>query len=200
MIFSQDNRGLSLIEVIVAISIFTLIIGSVVNVFLFSFRSKDIVFEQLVTQQQGRKVLQDFVNEIRGSNYSSVGAYPLDTADTTQIVFYTNIDSDTLVERIRYFLTTSTIKKGVIKPTGSPLSYVSGNEVVTTMVESIANTTTFYYYDENYTSTSSPMIQPVSVSQVRLVEMRLTLERNPDRSPVPFSVQTKAELRNLKTN
>ena len=38
------------------------------------------------------------------------------------------LDDDGLKEKIRYYLTGTTLKKGVIKPTGSPPVYLSANE------------------------------------------------------------------------
>lgn len=75
--FAQDSRGVTLVELIVAIGIFSLVISGVVAVFLVSSKSKDIVFEQLEVQGQARRVVQDFVNEARVMHYSSAGAYPL---------------------------------------------------------------------------------------------------------------------------
>ena len=135
-------------EILVAIGIFLLLIVGVTAIFSYSLKSNKIIWEQLSTQNEGRKVIQDFINELRSANYSSIGAYPLSTANTQEIIFYSNIDSDTYRERVRYFLSGAILKKGVIKPTGVPLSYNPVNEVITDMVRDVANTSTqlFYYY------------------------------------------------------
>lgn len=201
MYMKHDHRGLSLIEVIVAVGIFLLVVGSIVEVFLFSFRSKDIVFEQLAAQGQGRKVVQDFINELRSATYSSIGAYPLSQASSTQITFYSNIDSDSQVEKIRYFLSSSTLKRGVTEPSGNPLTYADLNESTAILVESVnTSSTIFKYYDQNYAGDGNSLAQPVSVSDVRMVELILTLDRDPFKSPVPIQIQAKTTIRNLKSN
>lgn len=203
MMYYRDNRGITLLEVLVAIGIATLVIGSVISVFLVSLRSKDIVFDQLLSQGQARQVVQEFVGELRGARASSIGAYPLETAGTSTIVFYANVDSDTLVERVRYFISsTGTFKRGVIKATGTPMTYPTNSESITSMVNYVSSTTGFFYYNQSYAGavTSTPLTQPVSVTTVRLVEIRLVLDRDPTKSPVPIIIQSKTELRNLKSN
>jgi type II secretory pathway pseudopilin PulG len=193
MLYHKDNRGLTLLEVLVAIGIATLVIGSIVTIFLVSFRSKDIVFDQLLSQGQARQVVQEFVGELRSARASSIGAYPLETAGTSTIVFYANVDSDTLVERVRYFISsTGTFKRGVIKPTGTPMTYPTSNESISSMVNYVSSTTGLFYYDQNYTgsATSTSLSQPVSVTTVRLVEIRLVLDRDPTKSPVPIIIQS----------
>ena len=203
MIFKSDNRGMTLVEVIIAMSIFSLVIATVVEIFLVSTRSKNIVFEQLEVQGQARKAVHDFIGEARAMRYSSAGAYPLQNASTTEIIFYTNINADNIVERVRYFYVTNTLKRGTIEPSGNPLVYMTSTEKITTIVNNVTNgvSPVFYYYDEDYTSVSStPLAQPVDVTKARIIEMRLIIDKNPLLSPVPFAIQGQTAIRNLKTN
>jgi type II secretory pathway component PulJ len=199
-----NEKGITLVEVLVATGIFALLSVAAVAIFTYSLKANKIIWEQLSTQNEGRKIVQDFVNEIRSATYSSVGAYTLEVASTTEIVYYSNIDTDTLRERIRYFLSGTSLKKGVTKPTSTPLVYNTSYEVITDVVHDLMDTTStpiFTYYNQNYGYTSStPLIQPVSVTDVRVVGINLTLEEDPTASPVPFRIESKAEIRNLKTN
>lgn len=197
----QENNGFTLIEVLVGVGIFSLLIAGIVAMLLFSWKSNKIIWEQLSTQNEGRKVAQDFVNELRTATYSSTGAYPLESVSTTQIIFFANIDNDTARERVRYFKSGMILKKGVIKPTGVPLSYNLGSEIVTNVVYDVANTSTplFYYYDQNYTS-GTPMTYPINITSVRMAGINLMIEEDPNTSPVPFFIEAKTEIRNLKSN
>lgn len=192
-----------MIEVLVAIGIFLLLITGIVELMLWGMHGKDVVWEQLSTQNEGRKIVQDFVNEVRRASASSIGSYPLEVASTSTIVFYSNIDSDSWRERVRYFLSNKTLKKGVTKPTGTPLAYVPASEVITTVVNDVANGTSsiFFYYDQNYSSASgTPMTVPISIPSVRMVGIKLMLEEKPNVAPVPFNIESKVEIRNLKSN
>ncbi len=154
-----DNRGITLVEILVAIGIFIFLAGAVVALFLTSYRYNSIVWEQLKTQNEGRKTTQDFVNELRTASASSIGAYPISAASGTSITFYSNIDTDTLRERLRYFLSGATWERGVITPTVNALTYNSANGVITDVAHDVANTSTavFYYYDSNYSGAEAPL-------------------------------------------
>jgi len=200
--FFSDNSGFTLIEVIAAVGIFALIVGSIVAMLLFSWKAKSVVWEQLETQNEGRKIVQDFVNEIRTAAASSVGAYPIATAESQQIVFYSDPDKDSLRERIRYFLDGRTLKKGVTKPTSSPPTYDLADEVVAEIVHDVANGTSsvFSYYDDDYAGSGPPMSYPVNVTNVRMVGISLKMDENPQITPAPFFIESKAMLRSYKNN
>jgi len=191
-------------EVIVVMGIFSLLALSVGALYNYSSKSNRIIWEQLKTQNQGRKAVQDFVNDLRGSNYSNTGAYPLDTVEDQEIVFYSDADKDNYRERIRFFLDGDILKKGVTVPTGTLLGYNTSTEQITPIVYDVHNTSSaiFHYYDQTYagTATTSAMTQPVSVTDVKMVGIDLKLERDPTASPAPLYIGTKAMVRNLKNN
>ena len=200
----MSQKGFTLLEVLVAMGIFVLIISSVVEILSFSFKSKNIIWEQLSTQNEGRKTVNDFINELRTAAQSSIGAYSIAAANTSTVTFYSNIDTDSWRERVRYFLSGTTLKKGVLKPSGSPLAYNAANEVVTDIVHDIANRTSsvFYYYGENYNgvTNTSTLSYPIDLTKIRVVGIKLRMEENPNLSPAPLMVEGKTEVRNLKTN
>jgi prepilin-type N-terminal cleavage/methylation domain-containing protein len=200
--YKLDKKGLTMIEVLVAIGIFLLLIVGIVDIILWGMHGRDVVWEQLSTQSEGRKIVQDFVNEMRRANASSIGAYPIETANTSTIVFYSNIDADSWRERVRYFLSNKKLVKGITKPTGNPLSYNLATEATTTIVNDVANTSSlFYYYDQNYSSVSgTPMSAPINIPSIRMVGIKLLLEEKPNVAPAPFSIESKVEIRNLKSN
>jgi hypothetical protein len=108
-----------------------------------------------------------------------------------------------LKEQVRYFLQGRDFKKGVIKPTGSPLVYNQGVEQITTLVKDVSNATStpiFEYFDSSYTGTSSPLATPVQVTKVRLVRINIKIEKDPNRAPAPITVTSQVFLRNLKDN
>jgi len=198
----KTQAGFTLVEVLVAIGIFLLIIGGITWMLIFGLRSNKIIWEQLSTQNEGRKVVQDFVNEIRTATASSIGAYAIASAEPQQVIFYSNIDSDAWRERVRYFLQNGTLKKGVLKPSGNPLSYNPANEQINELAHDVINgaNPVFYYYDQSYTGSQNPLAPPVDVTKVRMIKFTLDLEEDPNASPMPFHVETMAEVRNLKSN
>ncbi len=198
-----NNSGITLLEVLVAMGISIFIFGAIAALMMVSFKSNKIVWEQLSTQNEGRKATQDFINELRTAAASSVGAYPLESVGPQQIIFFSNIDIDPLRERLRYFKDGTNLKKGVIKPSGNPFTYNPAVETVTIVAHDIANgnNPVFYYYGQNYTGQADNFLPaPVNILQVRMVKITLDLEEDPRASPVPFHIEAKGEIRNLKTN
>lgn len=192
-----------MIELLVGVGIFLLVVVGLSAILSSSFRARNIVWEQLSTQKEGRQIIQDFTNELRSAAASSIGAYALETAQDAEIVFYSNIDSDTWRERIKYFLSDGILKKGVTKPSGAPLAYVTSTEVITELIHDVINTTStpvFYYYNETYNGSGNPLISPIDTAQVRMIGIKLILEENPNLSPAPLRIEAKAHIRNLKSN
>jgi type II secretory pathway pseudopilin PulG len=199
----KNNRGMTLVEILVSTAIL-LFIGIAVAKF-----QRDIFFlnsttqNSLSAQMDGRRILRTLVSEIRGANRSSLGAYPIVTAGTSTLIFYSNIDSDPYFERIRYFLQGTDLKRGVIKPTGSPLVYSSGQETITTLIRDVANGTStpiFDYFPSTYAGTTTALLQPVNVTSIRLIRATIIIDKDVNRPPQPLIFTSQGTLRNLKDN
>lgn len=196
------QKGFTLLEVLVALGIFVMITVGITSMMIYAFHNNKVVWEQLSTQNEGRKVSQDLVNELRTATASSIGSYTLEKAETQQLVFYSNIDTDSLRERVRYFKDGTNLKKGTIKPSGSPMTYNSANEIITIVAHDVSNGANplFYYYGQTFTGSETALTQPVAVTAVRMIKFSIDLDVNPNNSPVPLHVETIAEIRNLKNN
>lgn len=197
------TKGFTVVELLISIAI---LVGVSWTASIFErdvFSLNGTLQDSLNAQLDGRNLVKTMVAELRKTTESSVGSYPVDTAATSSIAFYSDIDNDGLIEKVRYFLNGNVIKKGVIKPTGSPLTYNPANETLSTLVNSVVSSSTlpiFQYYPETYTGTSSPLSIPVDVSQVRLVKITVIIDKNPNRSPTQIIETSNATLRNLKDN
>jgi type II secretory pathway pseudopilin PulG len=199
-----NKKGFSLIETLIATAIGIMIFLVVFNFGngIFSFNSN--AQKNLSAQTDARRVLKSMVKELRSASPSSLGSYTISYASTTGITFFSNIDSDTYKEQIRYFLSGKDLKRGVIEPSGSPLTYNPANEQISTLVTDINNGVSpiFEYFDSSYTGTSTPLVQPVQITQIRLVRITLKIEKdtNPGKSLGPVIVTSQVFLRNLKDN
>lgn len=192
-----------MLEMIVVVGLFIMFSGAIAEFLIWGNHGKDVVFEQLSKQNDGRIASQDFLNDLRRASYSSIGAYPIELAAANQIIFYSNIDADSWKEKVRYFVSGTTLKRGITKPTGTPLNYSSASEVVNEVAHDLNNTTTlFYYYDQNYdgVSNTSSMSFPIDISKIRMIGIKLWLDLRPNVSPAPLYIEGKTEIRNLKSN
>ncbi len=198
----NNNKGLTLLEVVISIAIFSLVMA-LVGIFARDIFFYDDVFSGgLTAYDEAKKVLQPVASEVRSASPSSLGSYPLETVGATTFIFFTDINNDGLKERIRYFLSGNILKRGVISPSGNPLQYSSNNEIVTEVVHSIVNDSIpiFTYYNSNYNGSTQALVQPVSVLDVRLVKITLVIDTNPNKPPGPVTITTQVSIRNLKDN
>lgn len=198
----NKNRGITLIEVLVSIALFSVVI-LLIGLFTRNIFYYNSVFSGgLSSYDQLKKVLYPIASEIRSASPSSLGSYPIETAENNNFVFFADINGDGLKERVRYFLSNKTLKKGVIIPSGVPLSYQSSNEIVTDIVNNVVNGTVpvFNYYDTNYNGSNSSLSSPIDILSVRLVKITIISDTDPNRPPAPITITTQASMRNLKDN
>ncbi len=189
---------------LVVLAILTGVIGAWGKFQADTFSFSRTFQSSLLVNHDAERVVKTMATEIRAMSPSSNGAYAIESAATSSIVFFNDLDNDGSKERIRYFLNPAakTISKGVVKPTGSPLAYNLGSEVVTLLLSNVRSTTTpiFDYYPSTYSGTTSPLTLPINILSVRMIHIVVTLDIDPNKAPVPLTVTTNAMIRNLKDN
>jgi len=204
MIRLSNKKGFTLIETLVTIGIFIILMGGISMLFKTIYSDSAQQKQSLSNIDQARIVEANFVNEVRGATYGVDGSFPLNQAGDSQLIFYTLYGtSGSNPLRIRYFASSTTLYKGIITPSGSPLSYNSNAEVIIPVQAGLSNGATpeFYYYDGNYAGTSTALVQPVNVNSVKFVKMNLVILKQDSRTGTQtFPVNAGAAIRNLKTN
>jgi prepilin-type N-terminal cleavage/methylation domain-containing protein len=196
--------GFTLVELLISVGIFSLLALGIAWLLINSLRSSEVVWDQLSTQNDARRVLQEVVDSIRRAEQSDIGSYPIEAASSTGIIFYANIDTDTNRERVRIWLDGTTVKRGIIHPGGDPLLYDEANEQIVEIAHATINTQQgnplFTYYDTDYTGEEAPLADPPTIPSIRVVRIQLELEKNLGESPVPFHAESVVHIRNLKEN
>lgn len=201
-IFLEGGRGFSLIEVFIAIVILSLIVGLIGAFQSDVFSLNRIIQSGLANQNEAKKVIRPFANEVRSASISNLGSYPIKSASDTEFIFYSDIDQDNLKEEVKYYLENGDFKKSIIKPTGQPLVYDSENESIINIIHDVTNDVIFEYYDSSYdgTASSTPLENPVITSDIRLVKINLVIDSDPLKPPSPLYITTQVSVRNLKDN
>lgn len=200
---TPKTSGFTLIEILVSVGILVVIVLAVGSFQGDVFFIGNSVKDNLNSQIDARNVLRKLIAELRSVSPSSLGAYPIASAGTSTLIFYSNIDADAYKERVRYFLQEKSLKRGVIKPSGSPLVYDTGSESVSNVIQDVANSTStpiFEYFDKNFTGTSTPLADPVNIPDVRLIRVTVIIDKDTNRAPGPFTATSQGMLRNLKDN
>ena len=201
MIKPRVNResGLTAAELIVTVFIISILAVALGTFQSSTFSNERTARTKVAAMEDARLTIRRFLEETRNASPSSIGSYPVEFAQTNSFTFYSDTDNDGLKERFRYFLQSGSLKKAVLKPSGSPATY-SGSEKVLTMVRSIDSITQniFSYYDTN----EILLTIPVSVSSIRSVRISLPVIVSTGTGVATTTVifETRATLRNLKDN
>jgi prepilin-type N-terminal cleavage/methylation domain-containing protein len=196
------QRGMTLVELLITLAIFVTVMVAVGTFEANTFIYQGNVSSSFTTAQNAQIILKTMLTELRETAPGVNGAYALVSTGSTSISFFSDPDNDGQTEQITYSLTGTTLSRSVIQPSGSPLGY-NGGPVISTLLTTVRNgntTPVFQYFDTNYNGTSSPLAQPVTTTAVRLVKVNVTLDTDPNRSPVPITYTVQANLRNLKNN
>ncbi|MFA6315144.1 MAG: type II secretion system protein [Candidatus Paceibacterota bacterium] len=195
------NKGMTLVEILVAIAIFLVVLGALMLFFKNIFSYRTVISGSYETTQQAQAILKTMLTEIRQMSPGANGAYALALSGTSTIAFYSDSNADGVKEKITYERVGTDLYRRQIIPSGS--TYNPASQTSSIIVRSVRNENTspiFEYFNEYYNGTSSPLVQPVTTTQVRLVKINLRLDIDPNLSPVPVMFTTQTSIRNIKTN
>ena len=192
------KSGFTLVEIVVVIMFLGFAVSLFANFVVQGYRANLFGKEQDLAVQNGRKAAEQISEEIREASQSDRGDYILDVVAEQNLSFYSNIDSDTDIEKVRYFLDNTIFKKGVIEPSGDPVSY-TGTETITDVAQYMNNQAEaiFIYYNTDNNIIADPT---TNKNDVRLIRISLKINVTPEIAPQDYYVEMDAQIRNLKDN
>ncbi|MFC1644924.1 type II secretion system protein J [Patescibacteria group bacterium] len=194
----KNKKGMTLIELIVAISIMTIVMtgSSMMLVRLWDGRVNEVKMGQssLLASQS----VTEMIKNIRKSSQADSGAYFLDSGDDFEIIFYSDIDNDDHMERVHYYVEGSELKVGTAEPIlGINPTYPEDDEVVSVLSDYLVNEEAeplFTYYDSN----GAIVDTPVQSSYVTLVRVTIHINVDPDNIGDTV-ISSSASFRNIDT-
>lgn len=193
----KHSRGLTLIESIVAIGIFTIIMSAIVGSVIFFYRANTSSLEQAYQIDSARRGVEFLVRDLREATFGDNGAYPVATIASTSITFFSDTDKDAAIERIHYSLEGTNLYRHTLDSSGTPPTY-SGSGATSTVSTYVRNgeevVPIFRYYD----SSGTEITDYVQVDEVRSVVIDLVVNIQPVRKPEEFTLRGSATLRNLR--
>jgi len=189
----MNKQAFTIIEILIAMTI-TVILTLIINDFLITgFRSSSFNYDLQDAVDQARKAMDVMTIEMRGINYSEKGDYPIAQIATNTFVFYNDIDKDGKRERIKYYLSDTSLKKDVVRPDASNnYSTATSTSIVASYINNYPNSI-FTYYDSSESTTSI-------IGNIRMVNIFLEVDVNPAKSPQKYDIQSDVLFRNLKDN
>lgn len=198
----KTGFAFSLVEVVVIIGIFSLAMLGATYLAYAGYRYYHFILNQADIISEIQKSVNLMSKEIREMRQADSGAFCLETADANQIIFYSNIDDLPDVERIRYFLSGTCLKKGVTKPSGTPSRYLDTNEQLSDITCNVANKESdkvFSYYS-GYPSPSTLLTYPADPNKTKVVKVYLFISST-GKVPLPTSkiISTYISPRNINS-
>lgn len=197
------KQGMTLVEIIATVSILVIVMGAVAtfqyNVLDYNRHSQ----VALTNIQDATNLLKYMSKELRTMSPSANGSYPILSAATSTISFYSDIEGNGTKEQVRYYIAGATLYRGITEPSGSPLTYNLANEsesIIATGVRNATSSALFEYFDSPYDGNEQPLTYPLTIYTIRLVRINITIDSDPKRSPVLITYSIQVSLRNLKDN
>jgi hypothetical protein len=189
--------GFTFFEMVMAIGLFG---GIMLLVTLFSLDLADfsLYFQQdLFAKQEMQLTLSTLLTELRSVAPAANGAYPIEAAASSSLTFYADTNADGVPDRVRYFFGTSTLNKGIVRPTSTPPQYVTSTEIVKSLITSVASGT-FLYFNTAYTGVEAALTSTIDVSPIRVVKFRITVDQKSSTRPGPLTSSLTVTFRNLR--
>lgn len=203
-----NKKGLTLIDTIISISIFSIGIAGFTMLFAHAWKTNSFIIEEGEASRGGSMALNKVITDLRKIRQAENGDYPIKSGDNFNLVVYLDDDNDDVAEKVHYFLEDGQLKKGVTEPNaGTPPTYPNGDQTVSVIANYVTNTSEqplFYYYNEDYPgdTVNNPLnISPtLPIGDIRLVRIHLWINIKPLTAPDNVNFESFVDLRNLNEN
>jgi prepilin-type N-terminal cleavage/methylation domain-containing protein len=196
------KKGYTLVETLVTVAVFALAMGVVVGLIITTYRTYGQTWQRSSASNEARKAIETIVQEARKAKSGEDGSYCIGKADDGEFIFYSDIDKDNSIERVRYFWQageiTNSLKKGVIEPFDNQgvISYPLDQEEITTLSSFVCNDPPIFKY---FDSSNQEITEPSSrILETRLVQIYLVINIDPGKPYQNFELLSSVQIRNLK--
>ena len=185
----SDERGFTLVELLVTITIGMIIFSAALDLTDVSGRSTSRTTDRVETAQRARTAMERMVRQIRSQVCLDSTTYPIVSGDGSSVTFYVDYDNNPVYKPQKRRLTFDSTGNGKITEeqwdatttTGPPWSFstsVSRSFTVAKDVGQIGSTPIFRYFNPAGTQLTAPLSTSVaspiptnSVARVSLIEV-----------------------------
>lgn len=191
--YDKKLLGFSLVEMLVALAIFSTISILLATFLSQSLKSYRVRKEESDEQQKASHIMREFEKTTRA-------ATKILTADENELKFYRYFDlTSSSPTQIRYFIDGNQFKIGETKPVGVEpnITYPQSAETIHLIVEDVENPNLIFEY---YDGGKSTLTAPVDTTKIRLIKLTISLDQDTSKPPQAVTETTEINLRNLKDN
>ncbi len=204
-IFAKKLRAITLIEVVIAIGIASIVMGGFTMLFSRTWDINKFILEEGMASAVASRATNKIIIQLRAAQQADNGDYPLASASDFSLTFYSDVDNDGAVEKVHYFLDDAhdQLKIGVSNPLATnPVTYPASDDAVAVVANYVVNTAgnpIFYYYNNNYPGdqANNPLATPANVGNIEMIQIHLYVNINPVHAPDNINIESFVDLRNL---
>jgi hypothetical protein len=190
----HGERGYSLVELLIVMTLTTMI---AVPLVVFSYKGLTS-YEFLQAQSNTSTELNSLTSRIAKVVRGTTGV--ITAQDNTLTIYGYFSPQDTVVKKIRYFVSGNNLNIGVTPPTGTAPNYTynAADEVITTdrIDLSMGSTPMFTYYDD----AGNKLPNGFTTTQIKAIGIYVAANPRTKQLSVPIAITTRVTLRNFKTN
>lgn len=201
---TYHQEGFTLLEVIIAMFLFSIIVGLVSVFAVFFFRNYSFSFEEQQSVGQAQAALTQMIREIRKARNGDDGSWPILTTNNNDITFYADVNGDNRTDKVRYFINGNELRRGVIQPTAVPVTYPAQNEQISVLVSSLQATSSamFTYYNGDWPgdTVTNPLQPSQRVFHTRFVQISINIQPSGSFATKPFQLKSGVSIRSMKDN
>ncbi len=195
-------EGFTLVEVIVVISLYTILMLVISATVVNLYQSNSYTIAQSNEIDQARRGMTVWLGDAKEMTYADDGTFPIAVMDPHRFSFYSDVDNETSVEYVEYYVASTTLYKKTYKATGYPPVYnlvtPVKTEVLSEYVQNFTqNIDTFSYFNNAGTKLSTTT---ALLTDIRYAEIKVIVNIDPLRSPGEFMLRSGVAPRNLKDN
>lgn len=170
--------------------------AAVASALLAFYRASSFALQEAGAVTSAQHGIDTMTRTIREVAFASNGAYPVVSLAANDVVFYADVDSDSAIERVHYYVQGTSLYEGILNPTGDPPVY-TGTEVATVIAEDVRNISqslnAFTYYD----ASGIAITDYANVPAVRFVTANIAVDSDTNRPPTAVTIRSSAAMRNL---
>ena len=205
----KKYRGITLIETLVSIGIFTIVILGTTIFFVRMWEINSFTYEIGLASFIASRGIDEATQNIRKARPAENGAFAIEYADDDEVIFFMDYDYDGVAERIHYFVADEKFQMGIREPdlSTTPISYAAGDGIVREAADYIVNDASGepvfeYYSDENeiysYDDVANNKLEaPIDPGDVKMIKILLFVNPDPIQKPNNVRIQSFVVIRNL---
>lgn len=187
---------MTFVELTVWLGLLGIISVTIFSMVIFFYKRDDDLTAATSGSSTLRKTVDKLARDIREATFAHNGSFVIASMTPYELTLYTDTDYDDATERVRYYVSGTTMFRGVVEPSGNPPVY-TGAEVITMISTSVMNSTNSIPMFRYYNDTGTEITDMTDIGDVAFFDVRVLVNRAPAwLAPRITEVKTSVSFRN----